>query len=443
MLSRALRLSCTLALTLGSAAHAQSTAFTYQGRLTTNGAPASGLHDLRFSLFNAATGGVQVGSAQCVDNLVVANGLFIATLDFGQSFSTPNALYLQIELRADTGLSCAEVGGFTTLGPRQAATPAPFATHAKSAFGLATAIGSPAAVVTDTSGNLVIDQATNTSATVNIDSGATSPQYSYVHFSDRGSVKWGFGKDLANSFYIDDAIARRVTILPTSGNVGIGTAAPAAKLHVDGSVRVDVDANQNMTMRNGAGSLIYSLGGVGSGITHQPRLSLFSPVTGAELALIGRSSDSGNGIIVADDKNFRVPNPADPTTDIWYCCPEGPEAAMYVRGTATLTNGRGRIDLPEHFRNLAFAPGMTVQLTPLSINSKGLAVIQKDLDGIIVSERKNGTGTYEFDWRVEAVRKGHEDYEVIRPWRRSDPDENKAWQNRKKWIAERRAHGNP
>ena len=35
-----------------------STAFIYQGNLTDNGTPASGAYDLRFSLFDAASGGV-------------------------------------------------------------------------------------------------------------------------------------------------------------------------------------------------------------------------------------------------------------------------------------------------------------------------------------------------------------------------------------------------
>ncbi|MDO8631844.1 MAG: hypothetical protein Q7R41_15260, partial [Phycisphaerales bacterium] len=36
-------------------------AFTYQGQLKSDGAPATGLHDLRFRLFDAAVGGAPVG----------------------------------------------------------------------------------------------------------------------------------------------------------------------------------------------------------------------------------------------------------------------------------------------------------------------------------------------------------------------------------------------
>ena len=40
---------------------AQTSAFTYQGRLTDNGQPATGGYDLVFSLHDSASGGSQVG----------------------------------------------------------------------------------------------------------------------------------------------------------------------------------------------------------------------------------------------------------------------------------------------------------------------------------------------------------------------------------------------
>ena len=86
---------------------------------------------------------------------------------------------------------------------------------------------------------------------------------------------------------------------------------------------------------------------------------------------------------------------------------------------------------------------MTVQLTVLSADSKGLAVTVKRLDGIEIAELAGGRGDYEFDWRVEAVRKGYENYQVVRPWKRSEPDEARAWQNRLRSIEQRRSQGLP
>ena len=65
--------------------------------------------------------------------------------------------------------------------------------------------------------------------------------------------------------------------------------------------------------------------------------------------------------------------------------------------------------------------GMTVQLTPLSGQSKGLAVVKKSLDGgIDVVELNEGKGDYEFDYMVSCVRRGQENHQVIQPRMRID-----------------------
>ena len=44
-------------------AAAQTTAFTYQGRLTDGGTSANGNYDLQFVLWDSSSGGSQIGSA--------------------------------------------------------------------------------------------------------------------------------------------------------------------------------------------------------------------------------------------------------------------------------------------------------------------------------------------------------------------------------------------
>jgi len=156
-------------------------------------------------------------------------------------------------------------------------------------------------------------------------------------------------------------------------------------------------------------------------------------------------NNDGYGVVAADYKLFRVPDPEDATRDIYYGCIEGPELAMYVRGTARLVNGRAHIELPDHFRKLADEQGMTVQLTPRSAESKGLAAVQVSLNGIEVVELLNGRGNYEFDWRVEAVRKEHRDFRVYRAWDEVMPagvDPAQAWEARLKSIQARQARQN-
>ncbi len=123
----------------------------------------------------------------------------------------------------------------------------------------------------------------------------------------------------------------------------------------------------------------------------------------------------GKGRVFADIKNFRMEHPKDPTKEIWYASLEGPEAGAYERGTAKLVNGEMVVTFSEHFQLVGNMQTMTVILTPLSADSKGLAVVEKTDTGFKIKELGNGTGNYGFDWEVKAVRKGYEDYKVIRP----------------------------
>lgn len=110
-----------LALALVSSAAAQplGTAFTYQGRLSENGNAPTGPYDFQFRLYDAVTGGNQVGATAVVDDLQVSGGLFMASLDFGPQFSGQKR-WLQLEVRPGAG-----GGTYTILAPRQEVTATP------------------------------------------------------------------------------------------------------------------------------------------------------------------------------------------------------------------------------------------------------------------------------------------------------------------------------
>ena len=110
---------------------AQSTAFSYQGRLTANGSPANGGHELRFGLFGSATNGNPIGVAVTNAPVMVADGLFIATLDFGAAAFDGPPRWLEIAVRRSGGTN-----GFATLEPRQPLLAAPYAVHAATASNL-------------------------------------------------------------------------------------------------------------------------------------------------------------------------------------------------------------------------------------------------------------------------------------------------------------------
>ena len=98
--------------------------FTYQGRLLNGGSPVTGNHDFTFKLFTASAGGVQAATTLTVTNQLVTNGIFTVPLDFGNTAFLGDARWLEIAVRP------ASTGSFTTLSPRQAITPAPYALSA-------------------------------------------------------------------------------------------------------------------------------------------------------------------------------------------------------------------------------------------------------------------------------------------------------------------------
>ena len=115
--------------------------------------------------------------------------------------------------------------------------------------------------------------------------------------------------------------------------------------------------------------------------------------------------------------DFVAEHPEDPTKEIHYAVTEGPEAGVFVRGTARLARGRARVALPSHFAHVASPAGLTAHLTPRSKRSKGVAATQVSVSEILIEELHRGRGAYEVDYFVQGVRKGHEDYEVVRPRR--------------------------
>jgi hypothetical protein len=127
---------------VGVAARAQTplgAAFTYQGELALAGSPATGSFDIRFRLFDAPTGGSQVGSTLCSDDVAVTSGRFAASLDFGSAAFNGHKRFLEIEVRQNTGLDCSDATGYTVLSPRQELTVAPHASYSLMAASAQTA----------------------------------------------------------------------------------------------------------------------------------------------------------------------------------------------------------------------------------------------------------------------------------------------------------------
>jgi hypothetical protein len=108
---------------------AMGTAFTYQGRLTDGNTPVDGICNFTFGLYDAAgngsppTGGTLLGTASRT-GVQVSNGHFSVELDFGADDFTGDAHWLEITVNCGRG--------DTTLSPRQALNPTPYALYALS-----------------------------------------------------------------------------------------------------------------------------------------------------------------------------------------------------------------------------------------------------------------------------------------------------------------------
>ena len=121
-----------LGLILGSAkvggAEPMGTAFTYQGHLYDANHVANGEYDFQFRLFDDDSDGNQVGSNVNKSDVDVIDAYFTVALDFNDANAfNGDARWLEIAVRPG-----ASSGSFTTLGPRQEITPAPYALYAAS-----------------------------------------------------------------------------------------------------------------------------------------------------------------------------------------------------------------------------------------------------------------------------------------------------------------------
>src|SRR5882724_3434889 len=107
-------------------AFAQTASFTYQGKLSDSGNPANGNYDLQFKLYDALTGGAQIGVRTRTD-VPVTGGTFTVQLDFAAGAFNGLDRFLEIGVRPAGSPS-----PFTTLSPRQPITSAPYAFHSLS-----------------------------------------------------------------------------------------------------------------------------------------------------------------------------------------------------------------------------------------------------------------------------------------------------------------------
>src|SRR5262245_18065770 len=108
-------------------ATAQTTVFTYQGKLSDRGNPANANYDFEFRLFDSLSGGAQQGPTVQRLNVTVSGGIFAVQLDFGLAALSGPPRFLEISTRTAGGPS------FTLLDPRQQITSTPYSVRSLNA----------------------------------------------------------------------------------------------------------------------------------------------------------------------------------------------------------------------------------------------------------------------------------------------------------------------
>src|SRR5215470_6606450 len=77
---------------------AQTSAFTYQGKLSDSGTAANGNYDFQFKLYDALSSGTQQGTTVTLNSVAVTNGIFAVNLDFGAAVFSGAGRFLEISL---------------------------------------------------------------------------------------------------------------------------------------------------------------------------------------------------------------------------------------------------------------------------------------------------------------------------------------------------------
>lgn len=107
-----------------------SEAFTYQGVLNLDGEMFEGQADIRFRLYDAAGSVTQVGPDLYLLGASINGGLIVADLDFGAGAFIGDERWLEIAVRTPAWDGVGDEPAYSTLNPRQAILPTPYALFA-------------------------------------------------------------------------------------------------------------------------------------------------------------------------------------------------------------------------------------------------------------------------------------------------------------------------
>ncbi len=305
-----------IALLLAISVSAQTTEFTYQGSLKNGSAPANGNYDFEFRLYDAPSGGSQIGLLVTRTNVEVADGLFSVKLDFTGGITPPfpgGDRYLDISVQPAGG------GGYTALTPRQPVTSAPYSIKSATADTATNATNATTATNATQLGGIAANQYLLTTGS---GSGLTSLNASSITNGTLDNARLGVvpvangGTGSATQNFVDLTTAQTIggnkTFSGTvSGNVvsstGTFNVLATPVLSIAGTNNVFVGAltgDSNTTGANNSflGRSAGTQNNTGSFNSFYGSSAGFANTSGSQNSFYGRSAGSNN--VVGNDNAF-------------------------------------------------------------------------------------------------------------------------------------------
>ncbi|MCA9439724.1 MAG: hypothetical protein KC964_02885, partial [Candidatus Omnitrophica bacterium] len=145
-----------------------------------------------------------------------------------------------------------------------------------------------------------------------------------------------------------------------------------------------------------------------SGSNHSGSLGLFN--TGGVTQTIYLNGH--NGGVVANSFLELKQHPLKTNTPLVYSAVSSRQPTLIHSGVARLEGGRARVDLPEDFVALAEPGSLVVNLSPASLNSKGVAFEIPEHGSLQIGELNGGAGSYDVHYTVTALEVGQADYKT-------------------------------
>lgn len=248
-------------ITVGSSlsATAQTTSFVYQGKLQEAGVAVNGTYQFQFKLYDAVSGGNQVGPTLADVPATVTSGIFAVDLDFGAATFSGPARFLEI------GVRLSGVGQpYTMLNPRQAVSSAPYAVKSLNADQATTAI------TANNSNNLggvaAADYVVTTDPRMNDARPPTPNSTYYINNSQNQQASSNFnisGEGKADKFTAATQFNIGVTRVLTAGNGSVFVGFGAGNAGAVGGLNTFAGNNAGMSTTSGTRNTFV---GAGAGI---------------------------------------------------------------------------------------------------------------------------------------------------------------------------------